>query len=86
MAVVALVAGAHDLPDAGEESANLLKHPLAVDRVLADQLPLRRIKLAGLVDDLLGDLDLPDVVKEGAELHVALLGGVQLQIPGDRER
>ena len=74
-AVPALVVRADDQTDVAHEAADAVEHLLALDRVGLDQLPLVRVELAGLVDDLLGDRDLAHVVQQGCELEVAALLG-----------
>ena len=71
-AVPALVARADEVADAPEQAADLLEHALAVDRVGLDDGALLIGELPGLVDDLRGDADLADVVKERGQLGVAL--------------
>ena len=51
--------GAHDLADLAHEAADALKHPLALDGVGLHDLPFVRIELPRLVDDRLGDRDVP---------------------------
>src|SRR5271170_579377 len=70
--VPALVRGADDAADLTHKTADLLEHPLALDRVGLDDRPLPLVELPGLVDDLLGNGDLADVVQESAELDVSL--------------
>ncbi len=60
--VEALVRAADDLADVAHEPADSREHPLALDRVRTNHLPLGLVERARLVDDLLGDRDLADVV------------------------
>ena len=67
-AVVALVRGADDEPDAREQAAHALEHPLPLDGVGLHDRPLLVVERARLVDDLVRDRDLADVVQQRAEL------------------
>src|SRR5207237_2708134 len=62
-AVPALVARADEAADVSEQAADALEHALALDRVPVDDLALLRGQPPRLVDDLVRDLDLPDVVE-----------------------
>jgi hypothetical protein len=75
------VVGADDPPHLAHEAADLVEHPLALDRVGAHDLPLRGVELARLVDDVLRDRDLADVVEHRRELQVAPRGRVQAEPP-----
>src|SRR5919108_4230478 len=69
--VPALVTGADDPPHLGEQTADLLEHALALDRVRLDDAPLLRGQRSRLVDDLARDPDLADVVQQRGELDAA---------------
>ena len=77
---------AHDLPHLAHEAAHPPQHPLALDRVGLDDLPLARVELARLVDDLLGDRDLADVVQQRGKFHVSPSLQVEPESLGDVER
>ncbi len=66
--VPALVRRAHDDADVAQQAADLVEHPLALDRVRAHQRPLRVVQRPRLVDDRVGDDDLADVVQQRAQL------------------
>ena len=85
-AVEALVRGAHDEPDAAEQPADAVEHPLALDRVGLHQRPLLVVQLAGLVDDRVGDVDLADVVQQRAELGLAPHVLADAELLGDAHR
>ena len=82
-AVPALVRGAHDEADVGEQAADLLEHPLALDGVGLHDRPLVVVQRPGLVDDLVGHGDLADVVQQRAELGGAAGVLVELHPLGD---
>ena len=82
-AVPALVRGADDDADAGEQAADLLQHPLALDGVGLHDRPLLVVERAGLVDDLVGHGDLADVVQQRAHLGLALRVLVDAHLLGD---
>ena len=74
--VPALVARAHDLAHSAEQPANTVEHELTLDRVVLDDLELRSRECGRLVQDFLGNRDLPDVVQHRRELQLlALVGG-----------
>jgi hypothetical protein len=73
------VVGADDPPHLAHEAADLVEHPLALDRVGAHDLPLRGVELARLVDDVLRDGHLAHVVQERGELEVPPPRGVQAE-------
>ena len=59
-------------PDAREHAADVLEHPLALDRVALHDLPTpSSVSLPGLLMISLGTAILPDVVQQRAELQVA---------------
>ena len=81
--VPALVARAHDLADPPEESANTVEHELPLDRVVLDDLELRGRECGRLVQDFLGNRDLPDVVQHRRELQLLALVGGDPELVGD---
>ena len=74
------------MSDLAEQSADPDQHLLALDGVLLDDPPLLRSELAGLVDDLVRDPNLPDVMEQRGELCIAPLSGRQPELVDDCER
>ena len=84
-AVPALVLVPHRLRDVAE-ARQRLQDPLADDRVLAHQVPLGVVERPGLVQDRVGDADLPDVVEQRAGLDLGERRAVETHRPPDRDR
>ena len=78
--------GADDDADAREQAADLLQHPLALDRVGLHDRPLVVVERAGLVDDLVGHRDLADVVQQRAHLGLAPHVLADAELVGDLDR
>ena len=79
------MARADEIADFAEQTADLLEHLLALDRVRVDDRPLLVGELPGLVDDLLRDLHLADVVEECRELGLPPRLRVEAELVGDVE-
>ena len=82
-AVPALVLVADDPRDRAH-AGDRAQDPLADHGVLAHDLPLARVERAGLVEDLVGDPDLADVVKERGRADVLDLVLVERQASATR--
>jgi len=74
------VAGTNDLADASQQAADPVEHVLALDRVGLDDLELVVAQLGRLVEDLLGDGDLPDIVQHRGELELLPRLGLDSQL------
>ncbi len=71
--------GAHQMQHAVVEAAHLAEHPLTVDGVALDDGVLIIRELAGLLEDVVGGVELADVVQQAARCEVAQARGIQAQ-------
>ena len=79
------MARAHDPADLAQETAHLVQHPLAFDRVTVDHRPLLSRQGSRLVDDLVRHAHLADVVQKRGELGVPPLSRRESQLLHDGE-
>ena len=71
------------LTDPGEAAADLVEQRLPFDRVGLHQLELVADELGGLVEDLLGNRDLPDVMQQRNDLELLADPVAETQLVGN---
>jgi hypothetical protein len=84
-AVPALVVRTHDLADLAHKAPDAVEHPLTLDGMGLDDLPLVGVELPRLVDDLLWNRNLADIVQQRPKLQVAAAVRIQAETIADRE-